>query len=122
MNPKKHKSIVEITASQTEFSKEEIDLVMRYYYKKLQNKMRSCLYSAIQVDNFGIFVVKRKALESKIKKFEEYNKIFEKESSMRAFEMNKLVKIDLEIYNTLKDSMQLEFEKKMKIRKERYEK
>lgn len=68
MNPLKRKTIVEKTALDLNIPVQTIDEIVSFYYKTVQKKLSSAKHHSIVVPNLGTFVVKRKALEEKIKK------------------------------------------------------
>lgn len=68
MNPIKRKTIVEKTAIDLDLPVQTIDEIVSFYYKTLQKKLSAAKHHSIAVPNLGTFVIKRKALEEKIKK------------------------------------------------------
>lgn len=68
MNPIKRKTIVEKTAIDLDLPVQTIDEIVSFYYKILQKKLSAAKHHSIAVPNLGTFVIKRKALEEKIKK------------------------------------------------------
>lgn len=68
MNPLKRKPIVEQTAKDLNLPVQTVDELISFYYKTVQRKLSSAKHHSVVVPNLGTFVVKRKALEEKIKK------------------------------------------------------
>lgn len=68
MNPIKRKSIVEKTAEDLNLPVSVVDEIVSFYYKTVQKKLSSAKHHSVNVPNLGTFVIKRKALEEKIKK------------------------------------------------------
>jgi hypothetical protein len=68
LNPLKRKPIVEQTAKDLDLPVQTVDEIVSFYYKTVQKKLSTAEHHSIVVPNLGTFVVKRKALEEKIKK------------------------------------------------------
>ncbi len=68
MNPIKRKTIIEKTAIDLDLPVNTIDEIVSFYYKTVQKKLSAAKHHSVNVPNLGTFVIKRKALEEKIKK------------------------------------------------------
>jgi nucleoid DNA-binding protein len=68
LNPIKRKTIVEKTAADLDLPVQIVDEIVSFYYKTVQKKLSAVKHHSIVVPNLGTFVIKRKALEEKIKK------------------------------------------------------
>jgi nucleoid DNA-binding protein len=68
LNPIKRRTIVEKTAADLDLSVQTVDEIVSFYYKTVQKKLAAVKHHSIVVPNLGTFVIKRKALEEKIKK------------------------------------------------------
>lgn len=68
MNPIKRKSLIEKTAEDLDLPVQTVDEIVSFYYKTVQKKLSAAEHHSVNVPNLGTFVIKRKALEEKIKK------------------------------------------------------
>lgn len=66
MNPLKRKDIVKITAEQLGLPINVVEDIVSFYYKQVSKKLGSAEFTAVNVSNLGIFVIKKKALAKKI--------------------------------------------------------
>jgi nucleoid DNA-binding protein len=72
LRPIRRKQISEKVALELELSAETVDEIASCYFKILQRKMSNLEHERIAVKGFGTFVIKRKKVEEKLKKYLNY--------------------------------------------------
>jgi 5-bromo-4-chloroindolyl phosphate hydrolysis protein len=93
MKPVKAKELIQQTALRTGESKEDVEDVVRFFWKTVRRNLTTLTEPTIQIANFGEFRIKEWALDSYIQKTE---RILE-----RIIENKRSEKIEAEIRNQL---------------------
>ncbi len=126
MLPKKRKDIVEITSIELGLDPALVDSIITHYWKTLQKKLSSGEAASVNAENFGVFSVKRKAIEKKLLNAENYIKVLNERTnqSMTVFEIRKEKLIEQEKLRNLLLILEDEKNRKQetKIKREEYEK
>lgn len=114
MNPIKRKYLIEQTAQQLGLSIDVVDEIVSFYYSSVQKKMSSAEYHSLAIPRLGTFVIKRKSLEEKIAKSQNFITKIEKDEhiSVKTYEMIIEKRADLAKYVQLKDTMSQEQERR----------
>ena len=123
MNPIKRKTIVEKTAQDLGLSVQTVDEIVSFYYKTVQKKLSAAEHQSIAVPNLGTFVVKRKALEEKIKKNIYFVQKIETnvDISVQTYELIIQKRKDIANYLQLLELMNLEQKRKQEVKLKKQE-
>ena len=117
MNPLKRKPIVEQTAKDLDLPVQTVDEIISFYYKTVQRKLSFAKHHSVVVPNLGTFVVKRKALDEKIKKNILFVQKIETDIdiSVQTYELIIQKRKDIAGYIELSELMKSEQERKQEV-------
>ena len=114
LNPIKRKYLIEKTAQELNLSVDLVDEIVSFYYSSVQKKMSSAEYHSLTIPRLGTFVIKKKSLDEKIAKSQNFITKIEKDEhiSVKTYEMIIEKRVDLEKYLQLKEVISQEMERK----------
>jgi hypothetical protein len=121
LNPIKRKYIVELTSTQLNIPTEVVEDITSFFYQTLQKRLSRAEDHSIFVPNLGTFVVKRKSLEEKILKNQNFVNKIEKDEyiSVQTYQLILDKRIEIENLKKLEASMDLEYQRKLQVREKK---
>lgn len=124
MTPTKAKKLIPKTAELTGFSEEIVNILVSFYYKQLREKLSYLQYPAIQVEGFGNFYIKEKALERTHQRYLRFeNGLNNKPEGPRKESMSRDIVVQLERFERIKKLLEERKQKKefVTLHQETYE-
>ncbi len=115
MNPTKRKELSLLTAKKLDRNFQEVDDIVAFFYRYVQKRLSSVESIAVNVPNLGTFVLKKRRVQKKIERHENFIDSLDETASIKAFEIKQDVKKDIEKYEAILDMMDQEEERKLKV-------
>lgn len=117
MNPTKRKEITRKTAESLGLDHLIVDDVVAFFYRTAQKKLSALSTPSINIPNMGTFVLMRKRVENKLKKYTAFLNKIDPSESIRMYETSLQVKSDLEKYTLVLEKMNAEQLRKKEVTK-----
>lgn len=121
MNPPKLQQLLEPLAAETGLSQDVLTQLARAYFGQVQAQLSSLQALNVDVPGLGVFILKPKALSRKILKTTALLEKVKQRTSLRSYSIAQNLQQDLDQLLVLQEKHTKDHERKLQIRKLRYE-
>jgi nucleoid DNA-binding protein len=119
MNPTKHRKVLEQVSIRLEIDPMTAQAVTDFYWKTVQQRLSSGESHTVQVPGLGVFQIKERALDRKIRRVQGLVRKLEDSDTMQAFAIRKEKLDDLRRLEATLEVLQGERARKASIRESR---